>query len=63
MATVDLSKYLQKRFERQDLRLSAEYRARLGKSHYEIADFDEAIEQWADRYERQGFLLSFRMNL
>jgi hypothetical protein len=62
-ASLDLTDYLRKRFERQDLRLKLEYRKRLEDSSFTIADDDLRYQLWSDRYQREGFLISFGMKL
>jgi hypothetical protein len=62
-ASLDLTDYLRKRFDRQDLRLKLEYRKRLEDSSFSIADDDLRYQLWSDRYQREGFLISFGMKL
>ena len=62
-ASLDLTDYLRKRFERQDLRLKLEYRKRIEASNYTFADFDQSFEVWSDAYRREGLLVSFGMKL
>ena len=62
-ASLDLSKYLQKRFERSDLHLTLDYRKSLARSDMEMSLFDEMIERWVERDRREGFLMSFGMKL
>lgn len=61
--SLDLTDYLRKRFDRQDLRLKLEYRKRIEVSNYNISDFDQPYELWSDRYQREGLLVSFGMKL
>jgi hypothetical protein len=62
-ASLDLSRYLQKRFERPDLRLTVDYRKALERSDSEMDLYDEMVERWVDGYRREGFLMSFGMKL
>ena len=62
-ASLDLTDYLRKRFDRQDLRLKLEYRKRIEDSTFESADFDQTYALWSDSYQREGLLVSFGMKL
>ena len=62
-ASLDLSRYLQKRFERPDLRLTLDYRRAVDRSDSETQLFDELVERWTDGERRQGLLMSFGMKL
>lgn len=62
-ASVDLSRYLQARFERPDLRLTLDYRKALERSDAEMSLYDELVERWVDGYRREGLLVSFGMVL
>ena len=62
-ASLDLSRYLQKRFERPDLRLTVDYRKALERSDSEMTLYDQLVERWVDGYHRQGLLMSFGMRL
>jgi hypothetical protein len=62
-ASLDLSKYLQKRFERDDLRLTFDYRKIVDRSEAEFTDYDELVDRWIDSDRREGFLMSFGMKL
>jgi hypothetical protein len=62
-ASLDLSRYLQKRFERPDLRLMLDYRKALERSDSEMSLYDQLVEHWDDRYRREGLLVSFGMKL
>jgi len=62
-ASLDLSHYLQKRFERPDLHLTLDYRKTVDRSNGQMSLYDELVEQWLDRNRREGFLMSFGMNL
>ena len=62
-ASLDLSRYLQKRFERDDLRLTLDYRRALERSDAELTLSDELIDRWVDGYRREGLLMSFGMKL
>ena len=62
-ASLDLSAYLQERFERPDLRLTLDYRKALESSEAEMHLYDELVERWTDDYRREGVLLSFGMKL
>ena len=62
-ASLDLSAYLQERFERPDLHLTLDYRQALERSEAEMHVYDELVDRWTDDYRREGFLLSFGMKL
>ena len=62
-ASLDLSRYLQKRFERPDLRLTLDYRKALARSDTEMSLFDEMVERWVEGDRREGLLMSFGMKL
>lgn len=62
-ASLDLSRYLQARFERSDLKLTLDYRKTVDRSDAEIELVDETIERWVDGDRREGFLVSFGMKL
>ena len=62
-ASLDLSRYLQKRFERSDLHLTLDYRKSLSRSDMEMNLFDEMVERWVEGDRREGFLMSFGMKL
>jgi hypothetical protein len=62
-ASLDLSKYLQKRFERDDLRLTFDYRKTVDRSESEFSLYDELVDRWIDSDRREGFLMSFGMKL
>ena len=62
-ASLDLSQYLQTRFERSDLRLTLDYRKALTRSDVEMSLFDEMAERWIEGDRREGFLMSFGMKL
>lgn len=62
-ASLDLSRYLQKRFERPDLRLTLDYRKAVERSDSEMSLYDELVERWIDGSRREGLLMSFGMKL
>jgi hypothetical protein len=62
-ASLDLSRYLQKRFERDDLRLALDYRKTVDRSESEFSLYDELVDRWVDSQRREGFLMSFGMKL
>ena len=62
-ASLDLSSYLQKQFERTDLRLTLDYRKTMERSDGEMSLYDEMVERWTDGNRREGFLMSFGMKL
>ena len=62
-ASLDLSRYLQKRFERDDLKLTLDYRRAFARSDSELNLTDELVERWIDGYRREGLLVSFGMKL
>ncbi|HET7575269.1 MAG TPA: hypothetical protein VFK19_01730 [Sphingomicrobium sp.] len=61
--SLDLSRYLQRQFDRDDLHLTLDYRRALDRDESTISMFDDAIERLIDGYTRSGFLFSFGMNL
>jgi len=61
-ASLDLSRYLQKRFERPDLRFTLDYRKTVDRTD-ETDVYDELVERWVDGNRREGFLMSFGMKL
>jgi hypothetical protein len=61
-ASLDLSRYLQKRFERPDLRLTLDYRKAVDRTD-ETDVYDSLVERWVDGNRRQGLLMSFGMKL
>ena len=62
-ASLDLSRYLQKRFERPDLRLTLDYRKVVDGSDSELRFEEELVDRWVDGYRREGVLMSFGMKL
>ena len=62
-ASLDLSRYLQKRFERPDLHLTLDYRKVLDRTNNELSLYDELVERWIDGNRREGLLMSFGMRL
>ena len=62
-ASLDLSKYLQKRFERDDLRMTVDYRKSVDRSESEFSYYEELMDRWIDSDRREGFLMSFGMEL
>ena len=62
-ASLDLSRYLQQRFERPDLRLTLDYRKAVDRSESEMNLYEETIDRWVDDDRREGFLVSFGMKL
>ena len=62
-ASLDLSRYLQQRFERPDLRLTVDYRKAVDRSESEMSLYEDVIDRWSDNDRREGFLVSFGMKL
>jgi hypothetical protein len=62
-ASLDLSRYLQQRFERPDLRLTLDYRKAVDRSESEMSLYEETIDRWVDDDRREGVLVSFGMKL
>lgn len=62
-ATLDLSRYLQRRFERPDLHLTFAYRRKLEETRYVFPGFDHALDELFEEYKPEGFLVSFGMKL
>jgi hypothetical protein len=61
--SLDLSRYLQRRFGRKDLHLRLDYRRALNVDNSSLSTFGEAVQRLIDRYDRSGLLVSFSMNL
>ncbi len=62
-ASLDLSRYLQKRLERDDLQLRLDYRKMIDRSDAEFLIDEGIIDRWLDGDRREGLLVSFGMNL
>ena len=62
-ASLDLTDYLRKRFERSDLRLKIDYRKQLDRSTTEISAYQQLIDRWTEGYGGEGLLVSFGMKL
>jgi len=62
-ARLDLSKFLRRRFERNDLIFRTEYRKRLDASVTSYSPFDEQIERESAQRIREGLLVSFAAKL
>ena len=62
-ASLDLSRYLQTRFERSDLRLTLDYRKMVDRTDGEFMLGEEIIDRWIDADRREGLLISFGMKL
>ena len=62
-ASLELSRYLQQRFERSDLRLTLDYRKTVDRSESEMSLYENNIDRWIDHDRREGFLVSFGMKL
>lgn len=62
-ASLDLSRYLQTRFERSDLKLTVDYRKTIDRTDGEFMLGEEIIDRWIDADRREGLLISFGMKL
>jgi hypothetical protein len=62
-ASLDLSRYLQTRFERSDLKLTVDYRKTVDRTDGEFMLGEEIIDHWIDADRREGLLISFGMKL
>lgn len=62
-ASLDLTEYLRKRFERNDLRLKIDYRKQLDRSTVAVSEYQQLIDRWTDGYSGEGVLVSFGMKL
>ena len=62
-ATLDLTDYLRKRFERSDLRLKIDYRKQIDRSTTEVSAYQQLIDRWTEGYGGEGLLVSFGMKL
>ena len=62
-AILDLTDYLRKRFERNDLRLKIDYRKQLDRSTVAVSEYQQLVDRWTDRYSGGGVLVSFGMKL
>lgn len=62
-ASLDLTDYLRRRFERNDLRLKFDYRKQLDRSTTEVGAFQQLIDRWTDGQSGEGLLVSFAMKL
>lgn len=61
--SLDLSRYLQRQFDRPDLHLNLDYRRALSRDDSSFSLFGDAVERLMDGYDRSGFLVSFGMKL
>lgn len=62
-ATLDLTDYLRKRYERNDLRLKIDYRKQLDRSTVAVSEYQQLVDRWTDGYSGEGLLISFGMKL
>jgi len=62
-ASLDLTDYLRKRFERNDLRLKIDYRKQFDRSTVAVSEYQQLIDRWTDGYSGEGVLVSFGMTL
>ena len=62
-ATLDMTNYLRRRLERQDIALKLDYRRRLDNETYSYTSFDDVLERFTENEGHQGLLLSFNMQL
>ena len=62
-ASLDLTDYLRKRFERNDLRLKIDYRKQLDRSTVAVSEYQQLVDRWTDGNSGEGVLVSFGMKL
>lgn len=62
-ASLDLTDYLRKRFDRSDLRLKIDYRKQLDRSTVAVSEYQQLVDRWTDGYSGEGLLVSFGMKL
>ena len=62
-ASLDLTDYLRKRFDRNDLRLKIDYRRQLDRSTTAVSSYQQLVDRWTDGYSGEGLLVSFGMKL
>ena len=62
-ASLDLTDYLRKRFERDDLRLKIDYRKQLDRSTTAVSAYQQLVDRWSDGFSGEGLLVSFGMKL
>ena len=60
-ASLDLTRHLRKRFERDDLHLTIDYRKRIDERQYKLTDSGELLDRWTEHYQPGGLLVSFGM--
>ena len=61
-ASLDLTQYIRRHFDRDDLRLTIDYRRRLETSEV-VESFDDVPDLWSENERREGLLVSFGMKL
>ena len=61
-ASLDLTQYVRRQFDRDDLRLTIDYRRRIESSDT-VETFDYVIDRWSENERREGLLVSFGMKL
>jgi len=62
-ASLDLTDYLRKRFDRSDLKLKIDYRKQLDRSTTEVSAYQQLIDRWTEGYAGEGLLVAFGMKL
>lgn len=62
-ASLDLTDYLRKRFDRADLRLKIDIRRQLDRSTTAISSYRQLVDRWTDGFSGGGLLVSFGMKL
>lgn len=62
-ASLDLTDYLRKRFDRADLRLKIDIRRQLDRSTTAVSSFQQLVDRWTDGFSGGGMLVSFGMKL
>lgn len=61
-ASLDLTQYVRHHFDRDDLRLTIDYRRRIESSEM-VETFNYALDRWSENERREGLLVSFGMKL
>ena len=62
-ASLDLTDYLRRLFDRPDLRFKIDYRKQLDRSTTAVSAYQQLIDRWSDGSRGEGLLVSFGMKL